>query len=117
MNAITNNDLRVDLDAPYDKSNNKIDVYSSVYWTADNKAEYNRKEKLIHDYKVDNDLFDLFAWCDISGYDYWVIQQEEENYVSIDVVLKKDVELYTDEEIEQIREAIIVADDYFSYQL
>ena len=117
MNAITENNLRIDLDTPYDKESNKIEVYSSVYWTAENEEEYNQKEKLIDDYKVDNDLFSLNCWCDISGFNYWVIQQEEENYVSIDVCLKKDVLDYTEEEIELIKEAIIKADDYFQTNL
>ena len=86
--------LMTDLDTPYDEENNKIDVYSSVYWTSNNEEDYIRKENLIDEYKVENDLVKINAWCDVSGYDYWVIQQEEENYVSIDVVLKKNAKDY-----------------------
>jgi len=109
--------LMLQLDTPYDEENNKIDVYSSVYWTADSKEEYETKEKMIDNYIVDNNLVKINAWCDISGYDYWVIQQEEENYVSIDVCLKKQPKDYTQEEIEQIRQLIIEADDYFTNEL
>jgi len=116
-NQITEDNLRLDLDAPYNKESNKIDVYSSVYWTAENEEEYIEKEDIINNYKIENELFTLFAWCDVSGFDYWVIQQEEENYVSIDVVLKKDVLDYTEKEIETIKTAIWNADNFFQMEL
>lgn len=109
--------LLTDLDTPYDEENNKIDVYSSVYWTAENEENYLKKEAIINNYKIDNSLVQISAWCDISGFDYWIIKQEEENYVSIDVCLKKQPNDYTQEEIEQIRNLIIEADDYFKNQL
>lgn len=114
---ILNGNLGTDLDTPYCEEGNKIDVYSSVYWTADSKDEYNKKEEIISSYVINNDLFNLFAWCDISGYDYWVIQQEEENYVSIDVYLKKLPNEYTQKELMIIRNAIINADEYFIKEL
>lgn len=109
--------LETDLDNSYDKENNKIDVYSSVYWTADNEKEYTNKEEIINSYKKENELFKLNCWCDISGFNYWVIQQEEENYVSIDVWLKKQPSEYTNKELTEIREAIITADNYFDTKL
>ena len=116
FNIITG-ELFTDLDTPYDANDNKIDVYSSVNWTAETKEEYESKEELISSYKVENDLFTLRAWCDISGFDYWVIQQEEENYVSIDVYLKKQPNEYSQEECQIISNAIIEADNYFNNYL
>jgi hypothetical protein len=103
--------LRPDVDWEFDEDNNKIDVYSSSNWTAENEQQYKHFENLIDNYKLDNDLFTLTAWCDISGYHYWVVQQEESNYVSIDVVLKKNT--YSVEEIREIEYRIIEADIYF----
>lgn len=103
--------IKIDCDWYFDKEERKICVYGSSWWGADTKKEYNKQEKLIQKYKVENNLFSLYCWCDISGYDYWMVQQEESNYVSIDVVLKK--KKYTDEELIQIREEIIKADIYF----
>jgi hypothetical protein len=116
-NQITEDNLRLGLDAPYNKESNKIDVYSSVYWTAENEEEYIEKEDIINNYKIENELFTLYSWCDVSGFDYWVIQLEEENYVSIDVVLKKDVLDYTEKEIETIKTAIWNADNFFQMEL
>ena len=109
--------LFTDLDTPYDEESNKIDVYSSVNWTAETEEEYAKKEEIINQYKVENDLFTLSAWCDISGFHYWVIQQEETNYVSIDVYLKKQPNEYTQEECQIISKAIIDADNYFENYL
>lgn len=109
--------LYTDLDTPYDAESNKIDVYSSVYWTADNEIDYKTKEDLIHAFSFEDDLCTVKAWCDISGFKYWVIQQEEENYVSIDVYLKKDPELYTQEELQKISAKIVEVDNYFEVAL
>lgn len=98
-----------------DEEGHKIDVYSSCYWSEDNEAAYQKSEELIRNYKIDNDLVEIFAWCDISGYHYHVIEREEDNYVSIDVVLKK--EEYTDEEITTISQLIDIADEYFVNKL
>jgi hypothetical protein len=114
---IESNNLRLDLDCPYNKEENQIEVYSSVYWTAETEKEYEAKEKIIRDYLIDTELFKLVSWCDCSGFDYWVIQQQEENYVSIDVRLKKEVVDYTQAEIDTIKEAITVADEYFTDKL
>jgi len=111
--TIRDNKLDCDMDTPYCEDGNKIDVYTKCSWTADSEEDYIKKEGIISNYKVENHLFKINAWCDVSGYDYWVVKQKEENYVSVDVVLKKLPEEYTQAEIEIIRGAIIYADQYF----
>jgi len=106
-----NNILKCDINWEFDHENNKIDVYGSSNWGAKDKQSYDAQEALINAFKIDNDLVKINCWCDISGYDYWMVKKEESNYVSIDVVLKKNE--YTNEEIQQIRELIIEADEYF----
>lgn len=106
-----------DLDCPYDEVDNKIDVYTSVYWTADDEIEYQKKAEVINSFIYEDDLIKANAWCDGSGYKYWVIQQEEENYVSINVCLKKNVDDYTQEEIKKISDLISKWDDMFHSKL
>ena len=108
---ILTGELFTDLDTPFDKENNKIDVYSSIHWTAETDEEYIEKEKFIDNWKYEDDLVEAYAWYDVSGFDYWVLQQEDENYVSIDVILKKSAEQYSQEEMQKIREIIITADE------
>lgn len=109
--------LQADVDTVYDSETNKIDVYTNVYWTAESEEEYNEKEKLIANWGFENDLITAFAWCDISGFEYWVKDREENNYVSIDVSLKKPATEYTQEEIFSIGQLIGSWDDYFYNKL
>lgn len=109
---IETNSLYNDLDCLFDRESNKIDVYSSVYWTAENEEEYHKKESIINSFLYEDDLIVVKAWCDISGYGYWSLQ-DEENYVSFDVMLKKDVSLYSQEEIKFISDLIIKWDNFF----
>lgn len=90
------------LDCPYDEENNKIDVYSSVSWSAETPEAYETKENIINQFSYEDDLIKANAWCDVSGYEYWVIKQEEPNYVSIDVCLKKNPDQYTQFELKSI---------------
>jgi len=114
---IENGSLFNDLDCLYDKENNRIDVYSSVYWSAENEKEYLNKENIINNFTYEDDLIKVNAWCDVSGFDYWVIKQEELNYVSIDVYLKKNVKDYTQEEIKFISDKIVEFDNLFQSKL
>lgn len=109
--------LYTDLDTPYDAECNKIDVYTSVSWGADTEEEYQEKEKIIDDWKFENNLVKCNAWCDISGYNYWMVEQQEENYVSVDVYLKKKPSEYTQLEMQEIGNIITEADDYFIEKL
>ena len=107
----------------YDPETNQLQVYTNVAWDAseETKKQYKEKETLIENYSIENHLFSLKAWCDISGYEYWKKECEstkgetirELNYVSVDVCLKKPVEQYDFSEIVRIIEAIDEADDYF----
>jgi len=114
---IEKGELHTDLDTPYDKESNKIDVYCSVNWSGENEQDYEIKEQIINEYSYEDDLIIMSAWCDISGYNYWVIQQEESNYVSIDVMLKKQPQEYTQKEMESISNSIFTVNLYFEEEL
>lgn len=104
-----------DLDLTVEVDEKLIDIYGSCYWGADNLEDYEKQEALISDYKVQGEFFSVYAWCDISGYNYWMKQQEEANYVSIGINVWK-TEL-TEDEVKQLAEAIETADLYFIYNL
>ncbi len=111
--SIEEGELHTSLNTPYDSENNKIDVYCSVSWSGIDKEDYQRRENIVNCWAYEDDLITAYSWCDSSGFDYWVIQQEEENYVSIDVYLKKLPSKYTQEEIEKISNVIFDANLYF----
>lgn len=111
LETLLKDNIKVDCDWSYEPNDNIIDAYGSSNWTAPTEAEYNVFAALIDAYKEDNELFTLTASYDVSGFNYWVIQQEETNYVSINVQLKKTE--YTIAEIKDISDAIGIADNYF----
>ena len=65
------------------------DAESMHMWTAKTHKEYRDIEKRIDKIGKKTKAFEVYAWCDISGFDYWVKKQEEPNYIQISVVLKK----------------------------
>jgi len=103
------------LDLDYDFEGTTINVYGSAYWGADNESDYKRQEKLIDDYRKQLSCGDLHVWCDISGYNYWMVQQEEANYISITVNLN--VDDLTADQITEIENAIIEADGFMTENL
>lgn len=109
---IQKGELYNDVDCLYDSRENKIDVYTSTYWNAETKEQYEIYEKIINDFFYEDELIKAVAWCDISGFEYFH-EQNEDNYVSINVYLKKDAELYTQSEIKAISDLISEWDEMF----
>jgi len=72
-----------------DKNYIDFDNYIN-WWIGMNKEEYNKFENIINKTKIDTPLYTITSWCDASGYDYWVKQQEEDNYIIITIKIKKD---------------------------
>lgn len=81
-----------------------LDADSMYHWTAESKKEYRAIEKRIDKIGKKYKAFEVYAWCDISGYDYWVKRQEEPNYIQISVKLNK--KKLTQIEIERLKQAL-----------
>jgi hypothetical protein len=105
----------IKLGLDYTFEDNLMQVYGSSNWSAETKEEYERFQSLIEQYKYEDELCIISAWCDISGFNYWVLQQQESNYVSIDVTFKKDS--YSLDELSSVADQIIMCDNYFLEQL
>lgn len=58
-------------------------------WTAETKREYQSIEKRISKIGAKRAAYEIYAWCDTSGFDYWVRRQQEPNYIQISVSLKR----------------------------
>lgn len=58
-------------------------------WTAKSKREYERIEKRINKIGKETTAFAVYAWYDVSGFDYWVRRQREPNYIQVTVSIKK----------------------------
>lgn len=62
------------------------------------EEEYRDFEDLIHRNFV-TEKYTIYSWCDISWYDYWVKQENDNNYVTITIDIKENL---TELEIEEL---------------
>ena len=92
-----------------DSEPNRLLIWHPINWSAPNEKDYKKQEKLIDRQRYKSKLFEAYAWYDISGYDYWVKQMSEPNYVSIDVVVSKP--MLTEKEVKRIINKLAAFDD------
>ena len=88
-----------------DKSDMRLHFDKSIRWTAETEAEYNGIENKICAFSIERKSYTVYAWCDISGYDYWVLGQEEPNYIQISVIFN--YEDITEDECVQLEDDVI----------
>ena len=74
-----------------DKSDLRLHYDNSLHnWGFDSEKDYEEQEKQINDFVIDNEYYTVYMWCDVSGYDYWIVRQEEGNYIQISVSFKQE---------------------------
>ena len=82
-----------------DSPDNSIYVYDiEVLWYARNKNKYQKAEQELRDFKLDKPNYTISLGFDVSGFEYWTIQHEN-NYVSVTIDFKSDS---FDDDIESI---------------
>ena len=54
-----------------------------------NKKEYEKQEKFLSELYIENESYTMYASYDVSGFDYWMIKQEEPNYININIEIKE----------------------------
>lgn len=93
-----------------DKEDKRLHLEYDVRWCEIDEQEYKNVEREIDNYCIKRENYLVYAWCDVSGWDYWMNRQEEENYIQISVSFSKD-EL-SDEEIQQLASDIETAETW-----
>lgn len=76
----------------------------SFRWGGKTKKEYNAAAKEIDNIKANGKGWNLYAWYDVSSYEYWMKQQQETNYIQIS--LSFDTNTINEDEIPQIVKAL-----------
>lgn len=106
-----------DLEFDGDRTDLRLHHQDLINWTEPNKKEYEQTEKELDAFEIKRRAYSIRFNYDVSGFEYWVEQQEEENYINITLVFNR-VHL-TLEEVEQldedIEEAYFQASLYESY--
>lgn len=102
-----------DLEFDGDKEDLRLHHQVLIRWTEPNKKEYEQTEKELDEFEIKRKAYSIYFGYDVSGFEYWVEEQEEENYIGIAVAMNT-TEL-TIEEVEQLEEDIEEA--YFQASL
>lgn len=78
-------------------------------WTAKTEELYKAKEKDIDAIEFKGEGWEMYAWCDVSGFGYWVERMGEDNYIQISVRLDdQDISL---KQVNAIKKALTKAID------
>lgn len=90
-----------------DKTDLRLHCRENFRWGAKSKKAYTKAQKEIDaiDYKGNGWI--LYAWYDVSSYEYWMKNMKETNYIQITVSF--DNETVEKEEVEKINAAIVCA--------
>jgi hypothetical protein len=72
-----------------EKDNKYLDIVESFSWSAKKEKKYYKITNQIDELEVLGNGWRIYCWYDISGYDYWVKQQEEPNYIEVTISFDK----------------------------
>jgi len=86
------------------KDDLRLHCDDSFSWGAKNKTAYNKAAKAIDKIQYSGNGWKIYAWYDISGYDYWMKNMKETNYIQITVAF--DTEDIDKDEIGAIDKAL-----------
>ena len=100
-----------------DNSDFRLHHQDLIHWYSLNEKEYGEIEGKINEFSIKRDNYQVYAWCDVSGFDYWMVNQEEPNYIQITVQFNKyevdDIDL--EKLQEDIDEAYCIFEAFESY--
>lgn len=87
-----------------DKTDLRLHIDDNYRWGANVKREYKRASDLIDAIEYKGKGWEIFAWYDVSGFDYWMKQMEETNYIQITIAF--DTEDIEDSQLDAIYNAL-----------
>jgi hypothetical protein len=96
----------LDLDLEYDGDETDLRLHGNemLNWGAETEAEYKEAADAIDAISFKGNGWEVYAWCDVSGFNYWMVQQEEQNYINVTIMF--DVDTVDVSEIPAIKNAI-----------
>ena len=84
---ITGNNYHLTFDG--DKTDLRLHSEENFSWGGKTKKEYNAAAKQIDAIKAKGKGWNLYAWYDVSSYEYWMKQHQEQNYIQITISFDK----------------------------
>jgi hypothetical protein len=80
----------LDLEFDGDVTDFRLHGKELLNWGAETEEEYNQAAEKIDAISYSGNGWSVYAWYDVSGFDYWMNQQEEQNYINITVAFDSD---------------------------
>lgn len=74
-----------------DKEDKRLFYDGDIRWYKKKRKKYEKIEKELDDYEIDRQYWTVYVSYDVSGFDYWIKNMNEENYISIVVIFKEDL--------------------------
>ena len=94
-----------------------IDYHTDISWWLEmTREQYSEMEKRISEVNIVTNDYEIYAWCDVSWYDYWVLKQEEYNYIVITLKIKNTDKDYSKEELDDIDYKIFNIIDWLKWK-
>lgn len=81
-----------------------LDSDSSFNFGAETESEYKKAIKKIDDISYKGKGWKIYAWYDVSGFDYWMVKQQEQNYIKITISF--DEKNIDEEEVSKIQNSL-----------
>jgi hypothetical protein len=99
----------LDLDLEYDGDETDLRLHGEekLNWGAETNAEYEEATNAIDAISYKGNGWEVYATYDVSGFDYWMLQQEEPNYINMTIMFDNDTVDVT--EITAIKNAMDMA--------
>lgn len=76
-------DYQIEFDG--NKTDLRLHLESHFNWGAKTKKEYLKAQKLIDDIQYKGKGWVVYAWYDVSSYEYWMKNMCEQNYIQISI--------------------------------
>ena len=96
----------IDYDVQYDGDPTDLRLFSELRysWGADNEKDYEKAQSEIDKIKYEGKGWEVYASYDTSSYNYWMKQQEEQNYINIAILFDEDT--IDESEVKKLKEAL-----------
>jgi hypothetical protein len=80
----------LDLDLDGDKTDLRLHGRKKLNWGAETAAAYEEATNAIDAISYKGNGWEVYATYDVSGFDYWMMQQEEPNYINMTIMFDND---------------------------
>jgi hypothetical protein len=82
-NLIGNHNVKITFDG--DKKDLRLHLDEMFHWGAKTKKEYEKACKSIDLINFKGKGWNVYAWYDVSSFQYWMKDNQEQNYISISI--------------------------------